>query len=228
MERYFFLIPLVDCGWSCRQLLGRQYFPPMVTHVEKKSQTRMVIAIALFITSILTSFVFALLSNQGSSYWVMRTPVAAGVQITSENVHLTKINLSRSTDGYLPQSNNPIGTITKRSLARGELLNRDALTRSANKLNAESLSLSIRSVDLPLSIQPGALVSIYQLHDVRNGENVKEPRLVISSVFVKSIEGREASFSGEVSVTVTLSRLDIPSLLAATTSGRLVIVATSG
>ena len=188
----------------------------------------MVIAIALFSTSILTSFIFAFLSNQGSSYWVMKTPIAGGVQITSENVQLTKVELSRSTDGYLPQSINPIGTITKRALVRGELLNRDALTRSTKNLTAESLSLSIRSVDLPSSIQPGALVSIYQLHDMRNGESAKEPRLVISSVFVKSIEGREASFSGEVSVTVTLSQSDITSLLAATTSGRLVIVATSG
>ena len=200
----------------------------MATHVEKKSQTRMVIAIALFLASIATSFIFAFLSNQGSSYWVMRTPVAAGVQITSENVHLTKVNLSRSTDGYLPQSINPIGTITKRSIASGELLNREALTRSSNQLSSESLSLSIRSVDLPSSIQPGTLVSIYQLHDARNGESVREPRLVITPVFVKSIEGREASFSGQVSVTVTLSRLDIPSLLGATTSGRLVIVATGG
>jgi hypothetical protein len=72
------------------------------------------------------------------------------------------------------------------------------------------------------------MVSIYQLHDLRNGESSIDPRLVISEVFIEGISGREGNFSGDFSVTVSLDRRDIPDLLAATTSGRLVIVGSSG
>jgi hypothetical protein len=195
---------------------------------EKKSQSRMVIAATLFFASIATSFLIAYLSSQGSAFWVLREPLPAGAHIRGENVALVKIKLSRATDGYLPSSVSPVGSITRRAFAAGEILHRSALTDSADRNGSESVSLSIRSSDIPTTIEPGNLVSIYQLHDIRNGENAIAPRLVISPVFIKTIVGKEGNFSGEISVTVSLNREEVPTLLAATTSGRLVIVAISG
>lgn len=200
----------------------------MVTDIGKKSQSRMMIALALFLTSIATSFVFAYLSNQGSGYWVVKAPLPKGVEITREDLEISRMKLSRATDGYLESSINPIGVITQRAFASGELLLRSALTTDNNQLSAESLSLSIRSVDIPASVTPGDRVALYQLHDARNGEEAIEPRLIISSLFLTSIEGKKGNFSGEISITVSLDRNHIPILLAATTSGRLVVVATSG
>lgn len=200
----------------------------MVTDLGKKSQSRMMIAFALFLASIATSFVFAYLSNQGSAYWVVKSPLPKGVEITREDLEIGRMKLSRATDGYLESSANPIGVITQRAFASGELLLRSALTTNSDQLSAESLSLSIRSVDIPASVTPGDRVAIYQLHDARNGEEAIEPRLIISSLFLTSIEGKKGNFSGEISITVSLDRNQIPILLAATTSGRLVVVATSG
>ncbi len=204
------------------------YFPQMNTRNEKKSQSRMFVAVALFIASISTSFVIAFTSSQGSAYWVMRESVPVGVKITSENVSLVKVKLARSTSGYLERTSSPIGALTKRSLTQGEILHRDSLTSSPNQQSSGSVSLAIRSTDIPPGTKAGDLVAIYQLHDVRNGESAVEPRLVISQVFVEEISGRESNFSGEYSITVSLNRKDIPSLLASTTSGRLVIAAVSG
>jgi hypothetical protein len=204
------------------------YFPQMITRNEKKSQSRMFVAVALFIASISTSFVIAFISSQGSTYWVMREPVPVGVKITGENVALVKVKLARSTPGYLESTFSPIGSFTKRSLSQGEILHRDALTNSSNQETSGSVSLAIRSTDIPLMTKVGDLVAIYQLHDARNGESAIEPRLVISQVFVEEISGRESNFSGEFSITVSLDRKDISTLLASTTSGRLVIAAVSG
>jgi hypothetical protein len=200
----------------------------MVTDLGKKSQSRMMIAFALFLASIATSFVFAYLSNQGSAYWVVKSPLPKGVEITREDLEISRMKLSRATDDYLESNINPIGVITQRAFASGELLLRSALTTNSDQLSAESLSLSIRSVDIPASVTPGDRVAIYQLHDARNGEEAIEPRLIISSLFLTSIEGKKGNFSGEISITVSLDRNQIPILLAATTSGRLVVVATSG
>ena len=200
----------------------------MVTDIGKKSQSRMMIALALFLASIATSFVFAYLSHQGSAYWVVKAPLPKGVEIKREDLEISRMKLSRATDGYLESNINPIGVITQRAFASGELLLRGALTTDNNQLSAESLSLSIRSVDIPASVTPGDRVALYQLHDARNGEEAIEPRLIISSLFLTSIEGKKGNFSGEISITVSLDRNHIPILLAATTSGRLVVVATSG
>lgn len=200
----------------------------MVTDIGKKSQSRMMIALALFLASIATSFVFAYLSHQGSAYWVVKAPLPKGVEIKREDLEISRMKLSRATDGYLESNINPIGVITQRAFASGELLLRSALTTDNNQLSAESLSLSIRSVDIPASTTPGDRVALYQLHDARNGEEAIEPRLIISSLFLTSIEGKKGNFSGEISITVSLDRNQIPILLAATTSGRLVVVATSG
>lgn len=200
----------------------------MAKEIGKKSEKRMAIAITLFLASITTSFAFAFLSHQGSAYWVVTSPLPKGVAITRDDVEISRMKLSRATDGYIQGNLNPIGVITKRSFASGELLLRSAITDSPDQLSAERLSLSLRSVDIPASIVPGDLVTIYQLHDARNGEEAIEPQLILSSLFLVSIEGRKGNFSGDVSVTISLDRKDIPTLLAATTSGRLVIVATSG
>lgn len=200
----------------------------MAKEIGKKSEKRMAIAITLFLASITTSFAFAFLSHQGSAYWVVTSPLPKGVAITRDDVEVSRMKLSRATDGYIQSNLNPIGVITKRSFASGELLLRSAITDSPDQLSAERLSLSLRSVDIPASIVPGDLVTIYQLHDARNGEEAIEPQLILSSLFLVSIEGRKGNFSGDVSVTISLDRKDIPTILAATTSGRLVIVATSG
>ena len=194
----------------------------------KKSQKRMAIAITLFLASITTSFAFAFLSNQGSAYWVVTSPLPKGVAITREDIQISRMKLSRATDGYFGGDINPIGAITKRSFAAGELLLKGALTNNADHLSAENVSLSVRSVDIPASVAPGDRVTIYQLHDARNGEGAIEPQLIMSSIFLVSIEGRKGNFSGDVSVTLSLGRNQISTLLAATTSGRLVIVAAGG
>ncbi len=200
----------------------------MATEIGKKSQKRMAIAITLFLASITTSFAFAFLSHQGSAYWVVTSPIPKGVAITREDVEISRMKLSRATDGYIKGNLNPVGVITKRSFASGELLLRSAITASPDQLSAERVSLSLRSVDIPASIVPGDRVTIYQLHDASNGEEAIEPQLILSSLFLVSIEGRKGNFNGDVSVTISLNRKEIPTLLAATTSGRLVVVATSG
>jgi hypothetical protein len=200
----------------------------MVTNTEKKSQSRMFVAIALFLASIATSFLIAYLSHQGSSFWVMRTPLPMGAEIKAENVGVVTMKLARATQGYLPGATSPIGSITTRALMQGEILHRGVLSSSDSAPTTESISLAIAATDIPSKVAPGDLVSIYQLHDARNGESEIAPHLVISPVYIEEISGKEGNFSGELSITVSLNRTRVPTLLAATTSGRLVIVAIRG
>ena len=200
----------------------------MSLNTEKKSNNRLAIAGALFLTSIIASFAISYIANSGSHYWVLKQPLSRGVQITSSDLALVKITLGKDARGYISDSSNPAGSITRRSLLSGELLNINDITSNSEELTTESLSISIRATDIPQSTLPGDLVTLYQVFDARNGEAVIPPQHVISGVFIKEVARKSANFGSDLSLTITVQREDVPLVLSATSSGRIVVVASHG
>jgi len=194
----------------------------------KKSHQRLVIAGALFFTSILASFLISYLSQSGAHYWVLSHPLARGTQIESSDVALVKISLGTGVRGYLSSQENPIGSVTRRNINGGELINQSDLSSNSEDLISESLSISIRATDISPLISSGSLVSLYQVHDARNGEVVPEPVRILSGVFVKEVSRKSANFGSDLSLTLTVNRDDVIELLNATSSGRIVVVSSRG
>lgn len=200
----------------------------MLNSQSKKSNNRLIIASALFFTSILASFLISWFSQSGSHYWVISHPLSKGVQIESKDVLLIKATLGSGVNGYLSSKDNPVGSIARRNLRTGEFINISDLSSDAQALNVESLSISIRASDIAPTITSGALVSLYQVHDGRNGEIVPPPIRVLSGVFVKEVSRKSANFGSDLSLTVTVPREDVATLLGATSSGRIVVVSSHG
>ena len=200
----------------------------MPTTQQKKSQTRLIIAVTLFCASIGASVLISYLSHSSDSYWVTTHPIAEGVQITAQDITLQKASLVRINEGYLTQRTNPIGAVTRRAFAKGELIHLSSLSQDMEDARNESMSLSIRAADIPQSVGVGEMVSLYQVHDLRNGEAQIPPQLVLSPVFIKDIERKGNNFGSEISVTISLNRSDVTTVLAATNSGRIVVVSTNG
>jgi hypothetical protein len=194
----------------------------------KKSQQRLVIAGALFFTSILASFLISYLSQSGSQYWVLKEPLPRGVQIQSGDLLLSKASLGLDARGYIDSAENVVGSITRRNLSGGEFLNINDVSDDTDELTSESLSISIRATDISSTAMPGDLVSLYQVHDVRNGEATPEPRRILTGVYIREISRKSANFGSEISLTVTIDRDDVARLLSATSSGRLVVVSSNG
>lgn len=195
---------------------------------EKKSNSRLIIAGALFLTSIIASFAISYIANSGSHYWVLKEPLSRGVQIASSDLALVKMTLGKNARGYISDSSNPVGSITRRSLLSGELLNTNDITNNSEELLTESLSISIRATDIPQSTLPGDIVTLYQVFDARNGEEVMPPQRVISGVFIKEVARKSANFGSDLSLTISVQRDDVPLVLSATSSGRIVVVASHG
>lgn len=200
----------------------------MSNQPSNKSQQRLIIAGALFFTSILASFLISYISQSGTHYWVLKEPLPRGVQIQASHLTTIKATLGKEVHGYLKSEENPVGSITRRNLNGGELINVRDLSSDAGALTSESLSISIRAVDIGATISPGDLVSLYQVHDARNGEVAKAPELILTGVYIRELSRKSANFGSEISITVTVDRSEVATLLSATSSGRIVVVSTNG
>jgi hypothetical protein len=200
----------------------------MTTHSEKNSQTRLIVATSLFTLSILASFLFSYTSHLGEKYWVLTRPVAIGVQIGDRDLTLVKASLSAPITKYLSARENPAGSISTRNLNAGELLSREDISEDSTFLTTENISLAIRAVDIPSSVQIGDLVSLYQVQDARNGEVVQAPTEIISGVFVRDIARKSANFGSDIALTLSLNRREVPAVLQASATGRLVVASAHG
>ena len=200
----------------------------MATLNHKKQSNRLVIAGALFFTSIFASAAIAYLSQTGQSYWALSQTLPEGARIEANDLVRVSAKIDHRINGYLLSTENLNGIYTNRRIRAGEILRSDSITRENNLGDKKSLSLLIRAADIPGSANPGDLVSIYQVNESRNGEVATPPALVIRGVFLEEISRKSANFGGDVSITISLNSDDVLQVLSATASGRIVVVPTYG
>lgn len=195
---------------------------------KKTSRARFILALTLCGGALLASFLMSRAAASRENYWVVLHPISAGTAIEARDLGFQSVVLGTSAGTYLSATTNPIGSITRRRLAAGELLEGSALTEDSVFLTHQQISLSVRSVDIPSSIQIGELISLYQVHDRRSGESEIAPDYILGEVFVAALDRKGSNFGGEVALTISVDRSDVPAVLAATTSGRVVAVRSHG
>ena len=195
---------------------------------KKTSRARFILALTLCAGALLASFLMSRAAASRENYWVVLHPISAGTAIEARDLGYQSVVLGTSAGTYLSATTNPIGSITRRRLAAGELLEGSALTEDSVFLTHQQISLSVRSVDIPSSIQIGELISLYQVHDRRSGESEIAPDYILGEVFVAALDRKGSNFGGEVALTISVDRSDVPAVLAATTSGRIVAVRSHG
>ncbi len=195
---------------------------------KRNSHTRLILATTLCGATLLASFAMSVAANQKEKYWVVLRPIAAGTQIEAADLGLESVVLGSSEGNYLPAAINPIGSITRRALSSGELLEGNSITDDSSDMVNRQISISVRSVDIPAGLTVGEIISIYQLHDAKNGQAALAPEFVQGGVFVSALDRKGNNFGGEAALTVSINRESISELLNATTSGRLVIVRAHG
>ena len=195
---------------------------------KRNSHTRLILAATICGATLLASFAMSVAANQKEKYWVVLRPIAAGTQIEAADLGLESVVLGSSEGNYLPAALNPIGSITRRALSSGELLGGNSITDDSSAMVNRQISISVRSVDIPAGLTVGEMVSIYQLHDAKNGQAALAPEFVQGGVFVSALDRKGNNFGGEAALTVSINRESISELLNSTTSGRLVIVRAHG
>ena len=189
---------------------------------------RVIVAGVLFTAALLSSFAFAALSDQSSGYWVVTHPVAAGSLLTSTDLDLIDASLVGNQDLYMPEDLSPIGSTTTRYIAAGEFVATSAVTEDLQEFDAEQVPLNISASDIPATIEIGEPISIYWVPEPQDAQSLSTPELLLTGVFLRSIDRKSANFGNGLAITVSVDNSQVQRLLAGTSNGRLVIVKSNG
>jgi len=195
---------------------------------KSKIQTRVLIAASLLVASILSSILISVLSNQKQSFWIANRELTPGQQIAASDISKVQVNISAISNNYVPADVNPIGSIVINRIQRTSLIATQSISSQNEAINSAEVSLTIRAIDLPASVLAGDRISIYLLEDAESGAFPSEPELVLSDIYLGSIERKNSNFGSEAAITIAIGREEISDVLRATTYGRLVVVKLNG
>ena len=201
---------------------------PFMSTKKSKIQTRVLIAASLLVASILSSFLISVLSNQKQSFWIANRELTPGQQIAASDISKVQVNISAISNNYVPAGVNPIGSIVINRIQRTSLIATQSISSQNETINSAEVSLTIRAIDLPGSVLAGDRISIYLLEDAEAGAFPSEPELVLSDIYLGSIERKNSNFGSEAAITIAIGREEISDVLRATTYGRLVVVKLNG
>jgi hypothetical protein len=196
----------------------------------KKStiQSRVLIAAALLVASILASVLISTLSNQKQSFWIADRELTPGQQISATDISKVQVNISAISGTYIPAGVNPIGSIVINRIPRTSLIATQSISSRTDAINSAEVSLNIRAIDLPAKINSGDRISIYLVQDAEPNAFPAEPELVLSDIYLGSIERKSSNFGSDAAITIAIGRQEVVEVLRATTYGRLVVVKLNG
>lgn len=195
---------------------------------KSKIQTRVLIAASLLVASILSSILISVISNQKQSFWIANRELTPGQQIAASDISKVQVNISAISNNYVPVDVNPIGSIVINRIQRTSLIATQSISSESGVINSAEVSLTIRAIDLPASVLAGDRISIYLLEDAESGAFPSEPELILSDIYLGSIERKNSNFGSEATITIAIGREEISDVLRATTYGRLVVVKLNG
>ena len=195
---------------------------------KSKIQARVLIAASLLVLSILSSVLISMLSNQKQSFWIANRELTPGQQIAASDISKTQVNISAISNNYIAADINPIGSIVINRIQRSSLIATQSISSESDSINSAEISLTIRAIDLPAAVLAGDRISIYLLEDAESGAFPSEPELILSDIFLGSIERKDSNFGSEAAISIAIGREEISDVLRATTYGRLVVVKLNG
>jgi hypothetical protein len=194
----------------------------------KTSRSRLVLAIALIVASLVSAFIFSSLANQKTTMIVTTTFLLPGHQITQSDLARVQVTLGDIAQNYISQESEIVGSFSMVRIEAHELIARTSISSQSDSVSLSSVPLSIRSADAPDGINPGSIIDIYWVQAETNGEIQLIPELVIAGAHVLAITKSGSNFGSEIGLTVAVQSDEVLLLLGATSQGRVVLVSSHG
>lgn len=194
----------------------------------KGAQSRFVIATALFAAAVISAMALTALGNRSETYWIANNSLIPGSQITESDLAEVNVILGQASGTYLSKDVLVAGTYVVRPIQKGEFISVSSVSDFPSNLQSGQVPISVQSSDLPSDLELGEELNIYWVPEAIGSEKTQPPTLVVSGVFLNSINRKTGNFGSDISLTVSVKESEIFSLLDATATGRLVIVRSNG
>jgi len=194
----------------------------------RRLQTKLVAAGALVVASFISAFVLSSLANQKVPVWSAITTLVPGHTLISSDLIEANVTLGELNALYIPARQDPLGSIVMRHVPAGELIPRSALTVSESELQTSAVPISIHASDLPSDVASGEIINLYHVGDSTLTQSIGPPILILSHVFLLSIDKKGQTLGGDISLTISVDAAEILTLLNATSTGRIVVVKVNG
>jgi len=199
-----------------------------MNNVKKASQTRLIVAIALFAAAVISAMALTTLGNRSDTYWVARHSLIPGSQILEGDLSQVQVALGQISSDYFSKDSDVVGSYALRAIAKNELISISSVSDMPRGAQSGQVPISIHGSDLPSDIEIGEKLDIYWVPEAMGIQKTEPSTLVISGAFLNSINRKASNFGNDISLTVSVTNSEIFSLLQATSSGRLVIVRANG
>jgi hypothetical protein len=190
--------------------------------------SRTIVAVVLVAASFLSSFVLSRAANRTELLWSAHGVLLPGALIRSGDIELRRAAIPEGAQTYVRQDELIVGFQVLRPIGAGEFIPTSAVNRDQRgRINIE-VPISVQSSDLPAGLTAGQKVNIYHVNESQGAEKIGKPSLILGSVYVMNIDQKSQSMSGATSLTLSIAKTEVIELLAATSSGRVVVVLLHG
>jgi hypothetical protein len=88
--------------------------------------------------------------------------------------------------------------------------------------------LNILPSDIPAMIEVGEPISLYWVPDALNSQILSTPELLLTGIFLESIDRKGTNFGSGLAITVSVDSSQVAKILSGTSHGRLVVVISHG
>jgi len=186
---------------------------------------RLLVGIGLVVASVLGVVRVVAVADETVPVWSVTSDLARGVTITSDDVQQTSVKLN-SLAPYFVGDASPVGTLTTKGFAAGELVSRTGVQSVDEAPDLRWLTLPVESHHLPADLQRGERVDVYLVERTAGGEPLGEPRLVLAAATVAEVDDGDSRFGGsslELGISLAVSAGDVATLVAAESRGTLTL-----
>ena len=188
---------------------------------------RLVLGVLLVLGSVLLGARVVGAADATVPVWAVTGDLAAGTQLTAEDLRAVDVRLGDAANAYLSTSTRPEGRTLSRPVRAGELLPRAALDPTTELVQ---LALPVQSGYVPPGLERGQVVDVYAVADPAAGATVAGGSVtpVVRLAPVAAISGRSdgvlSTPTTAIQVVVSVAADDAPDVLAAIAGRPLVVV----
>jgi Flp pilus assembly protein CpaB len=160
-------------------------------------------------------------SDNSESVWVAARDLAAGTQLTTDDLRRGKVQLHGQDGRYVSAKGSPpVGYVLTRAVGRDELLPVAAITSPGEAPAFRLVTVPVAPLHMPPKLAPGERVEVYVTAKAA-GERTGTPRLIYAGAVVQSVGSSSSglSASSEVGVVLRVPPESVSTLVAGLRGG---------